>query len=434
VWTERVNGFQVEAGASSFLDTKRSTLNLCGELKLQDKLIAANPAARDRFIFWNDRLHKLPTGVGELMRSGILSWRGKLRLIAESIIPRRRDGHDESIHEFACRRIGREAAGVLVDAMVTGIQAGDPTLLSVAAAFPRMIELEREFGSLIRAMPKVRRQRLAESTAAAHHSPLTTHHSTTPGGTLWSLKGGMGQLIGSLADSCGETGAEIIRGITVKRIVRRADGGWTVHAERTDEWPADAVVLACPSFVQAEIVESLDGELSRLLLEIKYNSVAVVALGFRQADLASPISGFGYLSPQRTRRDVLGVLWSSSIFDHRSPAGMVLVQAMCGGWNRPEIVSWNDEQLVGTVLAELHQTMAITAKPALVHVIRWPQAIPQYHLGHLDRVTAIEARRKKHVGLYLTGNSFRGVSVNDCTAEAVRCANEIIQNLTTSMS
>jgi oxygen-dependent protoporphyrinogen oxidase len=438
VWTERVEGFQIELGANGFLDSKRSTLDLCHELGLGSELIAARPEARNRYIFWRDRLHKVPMGPGELLRSGLLSFRGKLRLLAEAFVARRSAGGDESVHEFACRRIGREAAEVLIDAMVTGIHAGDATLLSVAAAFPRMVELEREYGSLLRAMPKVRRQRLAEAAAAAatDHSPLapqysalSTQHSASPGGTLWSFKGGMAQLIERLTERCG---AEIIRGVAVQRIVPNADG-WSVHAE-SGKWSADGVVLACPSFAQAAITELLDADLSRQLAAICYTQVVVVALGFCRADLAGPLDGFGYLSPQRTRRDVLGVLWSSSIFDHRAPDGMVLVQAMCGGWNRPDIVSWDDDRLRRAVLDEMRQTMGISVAPILVRIFRWPQAIPQYHIGHLDRVAAIETGRQRYPGLFLTGNSFRGVSVNDCTEEAVRCASEVIEHLTTSRS
>lgn len=429
VWTERTGGFQIEVGASSFLDTKRSTLDLCREIGLDHDLIAARPEAKDRYIFWHGRLQELPTGPIELLRSRLLTWRGKMRLLWEALVPACREICDESVHEFACRRIGREAAEVLVDAMVTGIHAGDATLLSVAAAFPRMIELEREYGGLLRAMPKVRRQRLDET--AAHLTTVTTHHAPSPGGTLWSLKGGMGQLIERLAESCG---AEIISGVTVQHMVPHAGGGWTVNAEGAEQWPADAVVLACPSFAQGAITESLDAEMSRQLADIRFTQVVVVALGFRRADLAHPLAGFGYLSPQRTLRDVLGVLWSSSIFDHRAPEGMVLLQAMCGGWNRPEIVSWDDERLSRAVFDELRQTMGITAAPILVRIFRWPQAIPQYHVGHLQRVAVIESCRQRHPGLFLTGNSFRGVSVNDCTEEAARCANELIQSLTTSRS
>ena len=159
VWTERIEGFQVERGANGFLDSKRSTLTLCRELGLAGDLMPSRPEAKTRYVLWGDRLQKVPMRPGELLGTGLLSWRGKLRLICEALVPRRRGGEDESVYEFASRRLGREAADVLVDALVTGIHAGDARLLSVQAAFPRMVEIEREFGSLLRAMPKLRRTR-----------------------------------------------------------------------------------------------------------------------------------------------------------------------------------------------------------------------------------------------------------------------------------
>jgi oxygen-dependent protoporphyrinogen oxidase len=236
----------------------------------------------------------------------------------------------------------------------------------------------------------------------------------------------MRQIIDRLAES---GSAELHRHVQVRRLAREASGEWSVHGEGSDRWRADAVVLACPSFAQAELLEPLDGELARLLSEIRYNAIAVVALGFDAKDVAHSLDGFGYLSPQRLRRDVLGVLWNSSIFEHRAPAGMVLLQAMCGGWNRPDIVRWDDQRLVRAVLDELRHTMGISASPAFVQIHRWAEAIPQYHLGHLDRVQAIELRRRQWPGLYLTGNSFRGVAVNDCTEEAARCAEELLRGL-----
>jgi oxygen-dependent protoporphyrinogen oxidase len=431
VWTERTDGFQVELGANGFLDSKRSTLELCQQLGLGNQLIAARPEARTRFLFWNGRLHPLPTSPASLLTSGLLSLGGKVRLLCERFIAARREAGDETVHEFAARRIGAEAAGVLIDALVTGIHAGDPTLLSAPAAFPRMIALEREYGSLMRAMSQLRKKRRAEppnslSPQSSARGGQSGNAGLGPAGVLWSLRDGMGQLIESLAESCGDG---LVRGVEVKQVRPNAENGWSVQAAGRDEWSADAVVLACPSFVQSRLVAAFDADLARLLGEIRYNSVVVVALGFRRNDIKSDLAGFGYLSPQRTRRDVLGVLWNSTIFDHRAPAGMVLFEAMCGGWNRPDIVGWDDDRVVRTVREELRASLQIETDPVLVRIVRWPQAIPQYHVGHLDRLAAIECRRRQHPGLVLTGNSFRGIAVNDCAEEAVRCAAEVVGHL-----
>jgi oxygen-dependent protoporphyrinogen oxidase len=153
--------------------------------------------------------------------------------------------------------------------------------------------------------------------------------------------------------------------------------------------------------------------------------VAVVALGFRHADIPQPLNGFGYLSPQRERRDVLGVQWCSSIYPERAPDGMVLMRAMCGGWHRPEILEWDDARLVHAVRSELAVALGVRAAPAFQRIVRWQQAIPQYHLGHLERVARIEARALQHDGLYLSGNAYHGVAMNDCAEQAGRLAEQI---------
>jgi oxygen-dependent protoporphyrinogen oxidase len=418
VWTERLDGFQVELGATSFLDSKASTVELCRSTGLADELVRARPEASHRYIAHGDRLHALPGSLVGFLGSGLLSWSGKARLLCERWIRPRHETSDESIDEFARRRVGREASEVLVDAMVTGIHAGDPRLLSVGAAFPRLVQLEREHRSLFRAMAAVRRERARESTEPPQQSG-------GPGGTPWSLKRGMGQLIEQLSRDPRWT---LICESPARRIEAGADGRWNVQGDG-ERRQADAVVLACPSFAQAELVATADAELARLLAEIPYNSVTVVALGFRVSDIAMPLDGFGYLIPQRSRNDLLGVLWNSSIFDGRSPSGMVLMQAMCGGWHRPDIVAWDDERLVRAVLGELRNRMGITATPPFVHITRWQQAIPQYHMGHIDRVRAIESRRSAWRGLFLTGNSLRGISVNDCTENAVAVGAQVVNYL-----
>jgi oxygen-dependent protoporphyrinogen oxidase len=177
------------------------------------------------------------------------------------------------------------------------------------------------------------------------------------------------------------------------------------------------------------MLADLDADLAALIDGIPYNRVAVVALGYRASDVPGSVDGFGYLSPQRTRRDVLGVQWCSSIFPDRAPPGMVLLRAMCGGWNRGEMIDWSDEQLLGAVRAELAQTMHIQAAPVFHHIVRWHRAIPQYHLGHLERVALIEERVSRHRGLYLGGNAYRGVALNDCVEQAGLLADRIASDL-----
>src|SRR4029077_14913714 len=163
-----------------------------------------------------------------------------------------------------------------------------------------------------------------------------------------------------------------------------------VHSE--GQWPADAVILACTAYQQVRILEQLDAELAERIASIAYNRVAVFALGYRRADVPGNLDGFGFIAPQRLKRDILGVQWCSSIYPERAPGGMVLLRAMCGGWNRPDVVSWDDERLLRAVRAELRRIMRITPEPVFHSIIRWDRAIPQYHLGHLELVARIEER------------------------------------------
>lgn len=401
------DGFRIERGPNGFLDTKLSTLALCRDLGLGERLVhATEAAARNRYLFLDGKLKPLPGSFGSFLRTDLLSLGGKLRLLTERFRRPRKDGGDESIDAFARRRAGDQAAEVFADALVTGIHAGDPALLSMPAAFPGLVELEAKHGSLMKGMAAVARERRMRAAAQgkSHERP----------GKMWSFREGLGLLVETLT---GQLTQAPLCGVRVRRLERQ-NQRWLVHAEGRDAWAADSVVLACPAYEQAEILAEFDPELAVLLSGIAYNRIAVVALGYRAADIPGPVDGFGFIAPQRTRRDLLGVQWCSSIYPGRAPEGMVLLRAMCGGWHRPEQVDWDDARLVAAVRAELRLAMGIEAAPVMQYLVRWDRAIPQYHLGHLERIRQIDARVARYPGLFLTGNAFQGVAMNDCTEQA----------------
>jgi oxygen-dependent protoporphyrinogen oxidase len=413
VWRE---GFRVEAGPNGFLDTKPATLDLCRELGLGERLTAASDAAgRNRFVLLDGRLRRLPSGLFSFLFSGVLSWRAKLRLLTERFRPPRREPGDESIDAFARRRLGDEISKTLADAFVTGIHAGDPALLSVQAAFPRLAAFEREHGSVTRGFAHARRQRRAEAAARGEAGPRA--------GRMWSFREGLGLLVETLRDRLRTLP---VTGIAVRTIAPApATGAWQVRGEGRDAWTADAVVLMCPAYQQALILADLDAALADRIGGIAYNRVAVVALGYKTADVPVSTEGFGYLAPQRDRRDVLGVQWCSSIFPDRAPPGLQLLRAMCGGWHRPDVLDWDDDRLLQAVRAELSQTMGIQSPPVFHHIVRWHRAIPQYHLGHGDRVATIDQRAARHAGLFLGGNAYHGVAMNDCVERAAVLAERV---------
>lgn len=422
IWTERRDGFQVEIGPNGFLDTKPTTLQLSRDLGLGDQLVQASAeASRNRYLFLRDRLHLLPNSLGSFLGSEVLSWRGKINLLLEGFRKRRTASGDESIDAFARRRTGREVAEVLADAMVTGIYAGDPTLLSIQACFPRVAQLEQQYGSVIKGFGRSARQRREEAAARgeAYERP----------GKMWSYRPGLRLLVERLTERLLRKPAY---GVTVRAIRRTTDpvGPWLIQGEGQEQWRADAVVLTCPAYQQAALLAELDRELAEAIGQIPYNRIAVIALGYREADVPRKLDGFGYIAPQRQRRDVLGAQWCSSIFPERAPAGMVLMRVLCGGWHRAEVAGWNDERLVEAVRGEMRLSVGVTAPPVFQHIVRWERAIPQYHLGHLERVTAIEARASRHPGLFLGGNAYRGVAMNDCTEQGQLLAERVKQTLT----
>ena len=416
VWTELRDGFQVEAGPNGFLDNKPTTLELCRDLGLEDRLITASPeAGKNRFLFLDGRLRPLPASLFGFLTSDLLSWQGKLAFFRERFRKPRRNGADESIAHFASRRAGREA-GLFADALVTGIFAGDPAQLSLPACLPRLAALEAEHGSILKGLARSARQRRHQARAKAEKV-------SSRGNQMWSLRGGLRGLIETL---CAQLRQLPLLGVPVRALRKQADGTWLVAAEGQDKFSADAVILTCPAFKQAAILADLDADMADQIESIAYNRLVVVALGFRRGDVPHDLAGFGYIAPQRTGREVLGVQWCSSIFPDRAPEGVVLLRAMAGGWRRPEVAAWDDARLLECVRADLRQALAIQAVPVFHHIIRWKRAIPQYHLGHLQRVAWIKERTLRHAGLFLGGNAYHGIALNDCTEQAGILAAQVL--------
>lgn len=415
VHTEVRDGFTVEHGPNGFLDSKPSTIRLCLDLGLGDRLLAASEGSRkNRYVYLHDQLHALPASPLGLLRTPVLSWKGKLTMLAEPFRRWRGDlPEDESVAAFARRRFGREAADVFVDALVTGIHAGDPEALSVRAAFPRLPLFEKQDGSVLKGFLRAAKQRRTDAAARGE----------TPGPTrMWSFPGGLQELIDALAK---ELGGVTRCGVTVDRI-EKIPTGWRIHGNG-ETWDANIVIDTTPAHAQAEHLRTLDPTLAAELSAIRYNRIAVAVLSYREADAPLRPDGFGYIAPQNTRRDVLGVQWCSAIFPGRAPAGLVLWRALCGGVNRADAADLPDGELLRTVHREMAVVMKVTAEPVFARVIRWPRAIPQYEVGHPARVGRIEARVAGHPGLILGGNHLHGVALNDCTEQAERIAGQVSQ-------
>ena len=409
--SERDSGYLCEWGPNGFLDSVPETLDLVHAIGLDARVHPSDDRARRRFIFRGGRLHALPGGPGAFIASGLLSWPGKLRIAAEPFARARPEG-DESIHAFAARRIGGEAASVLVGSMVSGVFAGDARALSLRACFPKMWQMETDHGGLFRALfAKVREKRVRRGDAVG--SPL---------GRLTSFRDGTEELVTALARDLGP----IVRLASPVTGLRATVSGWRVEAAGEAGLEADAVVLAAPPSASAELASALDDTLAFELRAIPSAGLAVVALGYDEGRLADPLDGFGFLVPRGEGPRVLGVLWDSSIYPGRAPAGRVLVRAMIGGALDPEAVHLDEATLLEQVRRDLRATMRLEAEPEFVRVYRHPRGIPQYVLGHLDRLARIEGRLARHPGLFVAGNGYRGVAINACLAEAGPLADRVL--------
>ncbi len=412
--SERVDGFLWEAGPSGFLNRHPSTLNLAERMGLGDAVICGDEQVRRRYILSGRRLRRFPDSPRTFVTSDLLSMRARARVMMEPAIPPAPFGVEETVGQFARRRLGREAAELLVDPVVSGIYAGDPDRLSARAAVPHLASLDGNGKSLIRALLQAR-QRPSEQSAA-------------PSGVgrrrYVSFDQGIGQLIAALASSLGPR----IRYHSPVRRVEKTSRGWLVEVggPRATVLEADMVVSAAPAPAAAGYLSGLSAPIDIVCRSVPYAPVAMVALGYREADVPHPLHGFGYLVPSRERSNVLGVLWTTSIFPgRRGHSGRVMLQAVLGGARNPRICDMDDERMLREVRVQLERAVGVTRRPMFVRIHRHPLGIPQYQVGHDRRLQRAESALLDLPGLLLTGNGFRGVGINACTADAERTADAV---------
>lgn len=399
-------GWLVERGPNGFLDSEPETMALVDELGLSARLVEANVEARRRFVLRGGALVQVPDAPPALLMSSIISWPAKLRLLREPWAQAAPPHADETVFEFAERRLGREVAEVLVDTAVAGISAGDSRLLSVRSHFPVLVEWERHHGSLLRAVLARRR--------TAPRRPR-----------LLSFTGGLGTLARTLAD---RLTPGVMTGRAITTISRHAQA-WHVQVAGGLSLTADHVVFATPAAQTSAIVRDLDRELAAELASIPYAGLAVVALGYAAAPLRRALDGYGYLVARSEQLATIGVLWESSIFPGRAPDGAVLLRVFLGGARRPEVAGLDESALTTLARTELVMGLGIADRPIRHHVFRWPAAIAQYTVGHDERVGAIRECLARHPGLDLCGTACDGVSFNHAIAAARRTARSVATRL-----
>ena len=427
--THRIGDLVTEAGPDSFLSQKPAGLQLIEKLGLTDQVINTKETGKKAFVYSGGRLRELPEGmvvitpgqVGPFLKSGLLTVGGLARMGMDLVIPAKRSQEDESLATFFRRRFGRQAFERMMEPLMAGIYAGDAEQMSLKATFPRFLELEQEHGSVIRGMMAARKGGAPPGTNGSRRTMFV------------SLKNGLDDLVGALVRRLSDQGVMLRAGTAVDSLRVRSHqlGRWTYDVMLNDAsaLSVDSLVLATPAFVSAELLRPLTPIASGLLEMIPYASTATVAMAYPASVIGGAVQGFGFVVPRIEHRDLIAATWTSLKWPHRAPSDQLMTRCYVGGVGREGILQLDDRALVEKVRAELKQICGVTAGPTHVEVNRWMRAMPQYLLGHLERVEQVEAALSRYGGLVLTGAAYRGVGIPDCIRDGALAAERVIKHL-----
>ncbi|MEK7277954.1 MAG: protoporphyrinogen oxidase, partial [Chloroflexota bacterium] len=407
--TDRADGFVIEGGPDTFLSLKPRGLGLCRELGLESRLHGTNEKIRRTYVMRGGKLYELPEGLtglipsrfGPMARTSLISPVGKLRMGFDYFIPPRSLNGDESLAAFVERRLGRELYDRLVEPLMGGIYAGDGEQLSLAATFPQLRQTELEHGGLIKGMLASKRRsptphdpsaRFASGRAVGR-SQETSESRPKKLSAFLTPTTGLAEIVEALEAKL--SGVEVRLGNRAAR-VEAASGGHTVILENGESIRADAVIFATPAFATADLISNLDSQLADSLTGIPYVSTATVSVAYPLADIPRPLDGYGYIIPRAEGRLILACTWTSTKFPHRAPDGFGLIRAFVGRAGQEDLLGRSDDELLNLVRDELRRTLGITMPPILHRGFRWPKAMPQYTLGHLDRLAIIDKQLAAH--------------------------------------
>ena len=411
IGSAREHGCLLESGPNSALETTPLIGPLLAQLGIAGERIDTNAAARNRYILRHGKLIALPLSPAAFFATRLFSARAKLRLFCEPFIGRGARDAEESVADFVRRRLGTELLDYAINPFVGGVYAGNPAELSVSAAFPRLHELEQQYGSLIRGQLVGARARSRNPEKSKQSAPM------------FAFREGMQTLTDAIAQRLTrvELATEVVS-------VVPGDGCYVVTASSANglrEFRARAVLLATPAYAAAKLVAPFAATAAAALAAVPYPPVAVTFSVFRRSAIAHPLDGFGVLIPECERRQMLGTIFSSTLFENRAPGGMVLLTSFVGGTRQPELAQRDEHAIADLVQSELAAVLGASANPEFVRVKRWPRAIPQYTLGHARRIGKVAAAEKKFPGLFFCANYRGGISIGDCIKSADRAADQV---------
>ena len=421
IQTEERDGFLLERGPDSFISEKPQAVDLAKRLGLEPRLIQTNEEYRRSFIVRNGRLRAVPEGfqllapsrIWPFLATDIFSVAGKLRMAADLLLPRQHANGvtDESLASFVRRRLGEEALHRMAQPMVGGIYTADPEMLSLRATLPRFLDMERDHRSLILAMLRQGRAQ-KRGTSGARYS------------LFLSFDRGTQVLVDALTRSNIDT-----RLNTRVEALRRDGPSWTLITNSGERIEADAVCLALPAYTAAALLTETSNSLAQKLKQIKYASTATINFAYRRATVTHPLNGFGFVVPFIEKRSVIACTFSSVKFAGRAPDGHVLLRAFAGGALQPEVFALDESELIRRVETDLRELLGISEAPLFVELAKWERSMPQYEVGHLDRVNEIEKLVAALPGLQLAGNAYRGAGIPDCIRSGESAAESLAADL-----
>ncbi|HEY2776215.1 MAG TPA: protoporphyrinogen oxidase [Candidatus Binatia bacterium] len=422
--TAEQSGCTMELGPDSIVTEKPWARALCEEIGLEERIIGTRGEFRKSFVALGRTLHPIPEGffmmaptrLAPFVGTRLFTWPAKLRMAADLVLPRRSDGADESLASFVRRRLGSQALERAAQPMVGGVYTADPEKLSLRATMPRFIEMERKHRSLILGLMESQR---GGARAAARAEGV----ASGPRYSLFiSLDRGLSVLPRRLVEILP---AASIRTNTIVERIEHDDGRWKVYT--LDECiDADAVCIATPAYAASRLVEGIAPELARSLNLVEYASAATVNLVYRRDDVPHPLDGFGFVVPAVEKRSLLACTFSSVKYQQRAAAGTVLLRAFVGGALFPDAYDQADDKMLGGVTRDLGELLGIKVAPRDVRIARWPRSMPQYNVGHLERVARIEEEAGRYATLALAGSAYRGVGIPDCVRSGEAAAERLV--------
>jgi oxygen-dependent protoporphyrinogen oxidase len=432
ILTEIRDGFVIDGGPDCFISEKPATIQLCHELGIQDRLLKTNECFRRTFILWKGKLHELPEGfmllvptsVASFLKNRLITPLGKVRMAMDLLLPAKKSEEEESLAQFVRRRLGKEVLEKIAEPLVAGIHAGDPETMSLISSFPRFIELENRDRSIILGMMRRRKQFLKEAKTQKPGAQYTM---------FMTLKGGLSEITDTLGTQLKprtiRMGHQLVAVEKLPDKAKASQWGYALKLANGETLRARAVILATPAYITAEVVKSQDPTLAEEFLSIPYVSTATASFAYRREDVVHPLNGFGFVIPRVERRKIMACTWSSIKFASRAPKNNLLLRCFVGGPQNQHLSLLSDPEIVAIARSELQVIMGITAKPLFTRVFRWEKSMPQYTLGHGQKIQRIEERLSALPGLFIAGSAYWGIGISDCIRSGKKAALQALEYL-----